>query len=204
MVLTHLLQSSCCVVQSAVGNSMFSPAPCKFYSVNWFGLLHCNPADCSHKGEPFLRDVSKYGAEKQVLLQQKVVRLSWSCQDLNLCFWEVWCSNHMLISCCRFGNSVQGSLMIHRLFANNTLVRFALAFSSWFQKSQIKGCACMLHQLLNAVCGIHGMCTVLKKYCISVFVHENDVFPLKCTCLLAPLWTLISEWLIFDSYCPAV
>lgn len=138
MVLTHLLQSSFCVVQSAVGNSMFSPAPCKFYSVNWFGLLHCNPADCSHKGEPFLRDVSKYGAEKQVLLQQKVVRLSWSCQDLNLCFWEVWCSNHMLISCCRFGNSVQGSLMIPRLFANNTLVHFALAFSSWFQKSQLR------------------------------------------------------------------
>lgn len=61
----------------------------------------------------------------------------------------------------------------------------------------------MLHQLLKAVCGIYGMHTVLKKHCIFVFIHENDVFPLKHTCLLASLRTVISEWLIFDSYCSA-
>jgi len=44
----------------------------------------------------------------------------------------------MLISCCRFGITMQGSLMTHKLSANNIPVRFMLALNFLLQKSELR------------------------------------------------------------------
>lgn len=76
----------------------------------------------------------------------------------------------MLISCCRFGVTMQGSLMIHKLSANNTPVYFMLAFNFLLQKSWLRTmCVCIvLMAVESSVCGISGTCRLLKEYCVVV------------------------------------
>lgn len=101
----------------------------------------------------------------------------------------------MLISCCRFGITVQGRLMIRKLFANNTLVHFMLAFNFLLQKV-VKICVCTLTAVESFVCGISGTCRVLKTI-LYICIYVQHTYFLK-NILPVALFKITSRALIFS------